>query len=148
MPTRLLTINIRKYLVNQPRRKRPARMMRYVKFRIAQQTNIREENIKISQDLNSAMIKNTLRSMHKLKVSIEIDKDKATVKQFQEKAPAAPATDAKGKSADKKAKTTTTASTAKTQTTTTTKAPAEKKATPVAKTDTATKAQDATNAKS
>jgi len=146
MPTRLLTINIRDYLVNQPRRKRPARMMRYVKYKIAQQTNLREENIKISQDLNSSMIKNNLRNMHKLKVSIEIDKDKATVKQFQEKAPAAATTDAKGKSATKNTKTTTPAT--KTQTTTNTKAPAEKKAIPAAKTDTASKAQDSTNAKS
>ncbi len=93
MATRLLTINIRKYLVNQPRRKRPARISRYIRYRIAQSTNIKSGNIKITQDLNSLVLKKYLFSMKPLKVSIEIDKDKAKVSHFEKAAK--PVADAK-----------------------------------------------------
>lgn len=82
---RLLTINIRNYLVGQPRRKRPMRISRYIKERISQQTNIGMENIRISNELNSIILKQHLHSMKKLKVNINVEKEKATVTPFSEK---------------------------------------------------------------
>ncbi len=94
MPNRLLTINLRNYMVKQPRRKRPARMTRYVRLRIAKSTNIKSGNIKISQELNSIMLKRHLHSMMPLKVNISIDKEKAMVTSFSEKSQTAPSTTA------------------------------------------------------
>ncbi|MFI5412431.1 MAG: hypothetical protein ACHQX1_00905 [Candidatus Micrarchaeales archaeon] len=92
MANRLLTINIRNYLVNQPRRKRQMRVSNYLKTRIAHSTNLRIENVKISKELNSLIIKRHVKSMKPLKVNINIDKDKALVTPFVEKtAPTAPA---------------------------------------------------------
>lgn len=82
MPNKLLTINIRRYLANQPRRKRHARISRYVRARIAQQTNIKSENITISKELNTIIQKQYLYSMVPLKVNISIEKDKANVTPF------------------------------------------------------------------
>ena len=45
MPNRLLTINIRDYLIRTPRRKRHMRLSSYVRSRIAKSTNIRSDNI-------------------------------------------------------------------------------------------------------
>lgn len=94
MATRLLTINIRNYLVNQPRRKRPMRISNWIRFRIAQSTNIRTDNIRISKELNTIIMKEHLKSMKKLKVNINIDKDIATITPFVAK-PAAKPVDAK-----------------------------------------------------
>jgi ribosomal protein L31E len=96
MPTRLLTINIRNYLVSQPRRKRPMKISSWVKFRIAQSTNVRTEDVKISKELNSIIMKEHLNSMKKLKVNINIEKNVATVTPFAEKK-AATTLDAKAK---------------------------------------------------
>lgn len=100
MPNRLLTINIRKYLSGQPVRKRHARLSRYVRHRIAQQTNIKSDNIKISKELNSIIMKRYLYSMTPLKVNISIEKDKATVTHFDSK-PKETATVAKDKTSTK-----------------------------------------------
>jgi ribosomal protein L31E len=82
MPNKLLTINIRRYLANQPRRKRHARISRFIRARIAQQTNIKSENITISKELNTIIQKQYLYSMVPLKVNISIEKDKANVTPF------------------------------------------------------------------
>ncbi len=103
MANRLLTINIRKYLTKQPRRKRPARMSRYVRHRISKSTNIRLDNIKISKELNSIMLKKYLHSMKPLKVSISIEKEKATVTYFDKTAK--PVAEVKAKEAKPDAKT-------------------------------------------
>lgn len=92
MANRLLTINIRNYLVKQPRRRRHARISRYVRYKIAQYTNIRQENINISGELNSIIQTRYLHSMMPLKVSINIEKDKAKVTPFGEKKAAAATT--------------------------------------------------------
>jgi hypothetical protein len=95
MANRLLTINIRDFLIRTPVRKRHMRLSNYIKLRIAKSTNVKAENIKISQDLNSLVMTKYLKSMHKLKVNINIEKEKATVTAFSEKAPAKPSTDSK-----------------------------------------------------
>ena len=86
MPSRLLTINLRKYLVGQPRRKRPMRVSSYVKYRIAKSINIKTDNIRISKELNSVILKKYVGSMKPLKVNINIEKEIATVTPFEAKA--------------------------------------------------------------
>jgi hypothetical protein len=85
MANRLLTINIRNYLVGQPRRKRVMRISRYIKERINQHTNVGMDNIKISSELNSIILKQHLHSMKKLKVNINVEKEKAMVTPFSDK---------------------------------------------------------------
>ncbi len=86
MASRLLTINIRKYLSRQPRRKRPMRIAHYVRRRIAGATNVGGDSIKISKELNSIMLKENMRSMKPLKVNISIENGIATVTPFEVKA--------------------------------------------------------------
>lgn len=101
MPNRLLTINIRRYLAKQPRRKRPARISRYLRFRIAQSTNVASDNIKISKELNELLLKRYLKSMTPIKLNINIDKGKAMVTPFQEKPVKPAATEVKPTAATK-----------------------------------------------
>ena len=68
----------------------------WIKFRIAQSTNVRAEDVKISKELNSIIMKQHLNSMKKLKVNINIEKNIATVTPFAEKK-AATTVDAKAK---------------------------------------------------
>ncbi len=99
MATRLLTINIRNYLVKQPRRKRPARLARYVRYKVARATKMRLDSIRMSQELNSLLLKKHLHSMLPLKVSINVEKDKATASAFGEKPKPANVTSASAKTA-------------------------------------------------
>ena len=82
MANRLLTINIRNYLVKQPRRKRPARIARYVRLKIAGAVKMKLESVKLTGELNEVMLKKHLHSMLPLKVSINVEKDKATASPF------------------------------------------------------------------
>lgn len=85
MANRLLTINVRKYLSKQPRRKRHMKLPKYVKYKVAQATNVRSSNIKISKELNSIMLKRYLHSMEPMKININIEKDMATITHFDSK---------------------------------------------------------------
>ncbi len=104
MASRLLTINIRKYLSRQPRRKRPMRIAHYVRRRIAGATNVGGDSIKISKELNSIMLKENMRSMKPLKVSISIENGIATVTPFEVKAKPAPAAGTSTEAKDAKPK--------------------------------------------
>ncbi len=86
MANRLLTINVRKYLSKQPRRKRHMKLPKYIRYKVAQATNVRSSNIKISKELNSIMLKRYLHSMEPMKVNISIDKEIATVTHFESRA--------------------------------------------------------------
>lgn len=85
MANKLLTINIRKYLATQPRRKRPKRLSRYVRYKIAQSTNVKSSNVKITKELNSIIMKKTLHSMTPLKISVNVEKEGATAMPFESK---------------------------------------------------------------
>lgn len=99
MANRLLTINVRKYLSKQPRRKRHMKLPKYIRYKVAQATNVRSSNIKISKELNSIMLKRYLHSMERMKVNISIDKEIATVTHFESRAkPEAAAKQQSGKS--------------------------------------------------
>jgi ribosomal protein L31E len=88
---RLLTINLRNYLVRQPVRKRQMKISGYVRERVSHYLKVGEEKVRISGELNSLMTKRYSRSMLPLKVNVRIENGVATVSPFMqpEKAPAA-----------------------------------------------------------
>lgn len=93
MVDKLLTINLRNFLVKQPRRKRHMRISRYVRDRVSHYMKVDEEKVKLSGDLNVLMIKRHARSMLPLKVNVKIENGMATVSPFAlPKAAARPAT--------------------------------------------------------
>jgi hypothetical protein len=95
MVNKLLTINIRNYLVNVPRRKRPMKVSTYVRGQVSRYSKIMVGNVKLSKELNVIIMKEHIKSMHPLKVNISIEKEQAMVTPFQQKAPAAKPTETK-----------------------------------------------------
>ncbi|MCL5433846.1 MAG: hypothetical protein M1538_02615, partial [Candidatus Marsarchaeota archaeon] len=63
MAERLITLNIRKYLVKQPRTKRARKAIRYIRERIAHYTKIDVENVKIGYDVNNMVFKHYAKYM-------------------------------------------------------------------------------------
>lgn len=98
MADRLLTINLRNYLVKQPVRRRHMKISGYVRERVAHYTKVDEENVKLTGDLNILMIKRHAKSMLPLKVNVKIENGMATVSPFAKpKAAAVPAAAPAGK---------------------------------------------------
>ena len=97
MAERLITINLRKYLVTQPRTKRARKASRYVRERIAHYTKLDPENVKIGYDLNNLIFKYYSRKMVPLKVRVKIGTDTADVLLYVEGKPEAPKEEKKGK---------------------------------------------------
>jgi len=83
MPSKVLTINIRKYLVKQPRTKRLRKASRYLKERIAHYTKTEMQNVRISGELNNLMVKYYSIKMKPVKVSVSIDAGIATASPFE-----------------------------------------------------------------
>ncbi|OJI07704.1 hypothetical protein Micr_01003 [Candidatus Micrarchaeum sp.] len=102
MPAKLITINIRRYLVTQPRSVRQKRLSRYVRERIAHYMKVSEENVKIDTAMNSAMTKVYTKSMMPIKANVNIDNGVAKVSLYSDKKPA-DTQKAEPKAADKKA---------------------------------------------
>jgi hypothetical protein len=88
MPAKLITINIRRYLVTQPRSVRQKRLSRYVRERIAHYMKVAEENVKIDMAMNSAMTKVYTKSMMPIKANVNIDNGVAKVSLYSDKKPA------------------------------------------------------------
>ena len=88
MAERLITLNIRRYLVKQPRPKRARRAMRYIRERVAHYTKIVPENIRIGQDVNNAVFKHYAKYMNPIKLRVLIGTDTADVLMFKEGASA------------------------------------------------------------
>ncbi len=99
-----MTINIRKFLVDRPRRKRQMRLAGYVRNRIAHYTKVDEANVRIDRGLNEAIVKRYVKSMLPLRVRVSIAEGKATASCFVEdgKRPAEAAPAAKAGKADKR----------------------------------------------
>ncbi len=97
MAERLITINLRKYLVKQPRTKRARKASRYVRERIAHYTKLDPENVKIGYDLNNLIFKHYSRKMVPLKVRVKIGTDTADVLPYVEGKAEAPKEEKKGK---------------------------------------------------
>ncbi|MDE1856945.1 MAG: hypothetical protein KGH98_02565 [Candidatus Micrarchaeota archaeon] len=85
MAERLLTINIRKYLVTQPRNKRANKAVKYVRDRVAHYTKTMPDNVKLSKELNSEIFKRYSKSMNPVKMSVSITNDIASVTLFAQK---------------------------------------------------------------
>lgn len=111
MENRLLTINIRKYLVTQPRTKRVKKAVKYIRNRIAHYTKVAEDDVRMTQELNSLILKQHAKSMAPVKLSLSIDKGVVSAAPFsaqKKEAPGAaaqtaPANAGEGKGADGKA---------------------------------------------
>lgn len=100
MPERILTLNIRKYLVHQPIGKRRNKAIKYIRERVSHYTKVKLENVKISQQLNNLVFTKYSRTMTPLKLNVKIGTDTADVFPFSEQAAKTPEPDQKAK--DKK----------------------------------------------
>ena len=78
----LLTINLRRYLVTQPRNKRKYKAIRYLRERISHYTKTDIENVLLSMELNSLVLKSAAKSMAPVKLTVKIDNGKATAEPF------------------------------------------------------------------
>lgn len=79
-----LTINIRKYLVGQPRTKRARKAVIYLRGRIAHFTKTDIENVRIGQDLNNMIVKKYSKTMAPVRMSVKIEGGKATAEPFKQ----------------------------------------------------------------
>lgn len=78
----LLTINMRRYLVTQPRNKRKYKAIRYLRERISHYTKTDIDNVLLSQELNSFVLKRAAKNMIPIKLTVKIDNGKATAEPF------------------------------------------------------------------
>ncbi len=101
MQSRVITINIRKYLVRQPRSKRSRKAVRYFRERIAHYTKTEPDNVKIDTGLNAMIIKHYSRRMTPIKANVSIDKGIANVSRYGTQ-PTKPADSKEAKSKDVK----------------------------------------------
>jgi ribosomal protein L31E len=84
MADRLITINIRKYLVTQPRTKRARKAAKYIRERVAHYTKLKPENVKLGMELNNLIFKEYSRRMVPVKVRVKMGTDTADVLPFVE----------------------------------------------------------------
>ena len=85
MPAKLLTINIRNYLVKSPRSMRQRRLSHYVRDRVAHYMKLKLENVKIDSELNKALVRQYSKSMLPLKTNVNIDNGIAKVSLYSNK---------------------------------------------------------------
>ena len=78
----LLTLNLRKYLSTQPRNKRARKAVDYVRDRVAHYTKTDLENVRLSQDLNSLIVRKFSRKMVPIKLNVKMDGGKAVAEPF------------------------------------------------------------------
>ena len=104
MADRLITISIRKYLVKQPRPKRPRKAAAYIRERIAHYTKLAPGDVKLSQELNDLILKHYSKSMVPVKCTVKVGTDTAEVLPFGvEKSVPTVVAKGEGKKDDKKA---------------------------------------------
>ncbi len=80
----LLTINIRKYLVGQPRTKRARKAVIYVRERVAHFTKTDIENVRIDQELNSVIVKKYSKTMTPVRMNVKLEGGKAIAEPFKQ----------------------------------------------------------------
>jgi len=102
MAERVITINIRKYLVTQPRTKRTRKAVKYIRERVAHYTKTPLDSVKLSQDLNVKIFKVYAKTMVPVKVNVKIEKGIATVAPFKLNAEPSKATPEAAKAAQAK----------------------------------------------
>ena len=84
MAEKVLTISIRRYLSAQPVTKRSRKAVKYIRERIAHYTKTALENVKISMDLNSKIVKHYSKRMVPIKMSVDVEKGVAHAKLFED----------------------------------------------------------------
>lgn len=84
MVNRLLTINLRRYMVSHPRRNRHRKTFSYLRDRIAHYSKVPIENVTISNELNELVTKHNVKSMSPVKVNVTIENGKASAAPFKE----------------------------------------------------------------
>jgi ribosomal protein L31E len=104
MAERLITLNIRKYLVKQPRTKRARKAIRYIRERIAHYTKIDVENVKIGYDVNNMVFKHYAKYMTPIKLKVNIGTDTADVLMYKEASEESSKNESKDKKKEKKDK--------------------------------------------
>ena len=93
-----MTLNMRKYLSEQPRTKRAKKAARYVKERVAHYTKTDYDKVRITTELNNEIVKHYRKRMTPLKLRVSLDNGVATVRRFsEEKKPEAAAAKEGGK---------------------------------------------------
>jgi ribosomal protein L31E len=102
MAERVITISLRKYLSTQPVTKRRMKAVKYLRNRIAHYSKVKEEDVKLSKELNQLVVKVHSRRMSPVKVRVEIDKGIASAKPFEPKQQAAVHSDAKAESKERR----------------------------------------------
>ncbi|EET89798.1 MAG: hypothetical protein LVQ97_02615 [Candidatus Micrarchaeales archaeon] len=102
MPEKLLTINIRKYLVTQPRVKRHRKAAAFIREAVAHYTKTDLDKVRLDPSLNTLIFKSHYRSMLPIKVTVTMDNGIAKVKPLSDKAAAQPEKTKKEEKNDKK----------------------------------------------
>ena len=90
MVERLITLNLRRYLVEQPVTKRQRKAVSYIRERVAHYTKIDIDNVKIDMPLSESVIKYYSRKMKPIKLSVDIKDGSAFVKAHQDSIRASP----------------------------------------------------------
>jgi ribosomal protein L31E len=98
MAERILTINLRRYLVTQPRNKRARKAVKYIRERVAHYNKLEIDNVRINQELNSLIVKRYAREMSPVKLVVNVVNGIATATDFTIKPKEVPkaASDKKG----------------------------------------------------
>ncbi len=84
MVERLITLNLRRYLVEQPVTKRQRKAISYIRERVAHYTKVDIDNVKIDMGLSESVIKYYSRKMKPIKLSIDVKDGNAMVKAHQD----------------------------------------------------------------
>lgn len=82
MASRVATIRVREFLVNQKRPQRARKAAKYIRQRIAHYSKLEPENVKLSIALNALIIKKYAKKMVPVKVNINIENGIAHVTPF------------------------------------------------------------------
>ena len=80
----LLTINMRRYLVTQPRTKRKYKAIKYIRERVSHFTKTNIDDVLLSQELNVMILKSYANRMAPIRLAVKIDGGKATAEPFKE----------------------------------------------------------------
>ncbi len=88
---RLITLNLRRYLVRQHRNKRVRKAAPYVRERVAHYTKLDSGAVSLTRELNNKIVSYYAKRMAPLKLKVDIKEGAATADLFRErKAEAAP----------------------------------------------------------
>ncbi len=85
MVERLITINLRRYLVEQPTTKRQRKAVAYVRERISHYTKVDIDNVRLDMKLSEQIIKYHARNMSPVKLKVDVKDGSAHAFIFSDK---------------------------------------------------------------